>query len=412
MTGAIITAVAGLGGAIGTTVATGVGCHSRPDLVSPGRVIYSPGIAALPIELPALGRVVLTGWDPKQQPLYDLAVEQAICTDATLRLAQPLLETLVPRKPYEKTSGRLGSWIQSEAAFLRDLAKRHNSEAIILVNLCPTEGQSKQCLDTKVPWKNLDKLELSQSGITPSRIYFRVAIEAGAHFVNFTPNVAETAALQRLAVENGICFSGRDGKTGQTFLKTVLAPAFRDRNLRIDGWFSTNLLGNADGKVLASPDAGQTKRASKRACLAEILGYSPGGDLADSCHQVHIHYYPPRGDAKEAWDNIDFSGFLGGRMQVKLNLLARDSILAAPAVLDLVTLTAVAARHERCGYLEELGYFFKSALTEKAEHSSSEQYTTLVSFLKRLGSRSRSKEPRVPRSGAAGSRGGLQRPND
>jgi myo-inositol-1-phosphate synthase len=169
----------------------------------------------------------------------------------------------------------------------------------------------------------------------------------------------------------------------------------RDRNLRIDGWFSTNLLGNADGKALSSPDALIAKQLSKSRCLAEILGYDPGGAPDSHCHQVHIHYYPPRGDAKEAWDNIDFTGFLGGTMQLKLNLLARDSILASPMVIDLILLTASASQRGYSGYLAELNYFFKLPLKVPTEHGVSEQHVILSQFFEHLARTHRQKS-RLP----------------
>jgi myo-inositol-1-phosphate synthase len=209
-------------------------------------------------------------------------------------------------------------------------------------------------------------------------------MEAGLHFVNFTPNVAETRGLRRLAEERSILYCGRDGKTGQTFLKTVIAPALRDKNLRIDGWYSTNLLGNDDGLTLADDDCRKAKQKSKLEALSHILGYQPGG--SSHCHQVHIHYYPPRGDAKEAWDNIDFTGFLGVPMQLKLNWLGRDSLLAAPAVLDLVRLVCHGASCQRIGLLSELSYFFKDPLlgtqNEKALHSTPDQFNLLLRFLR------------------------------
>jgi len=261
----------------------------------------------------------------------------------------------------------------------------------VLVNLCPTEPLSLQRIKRNEPdWRNLVRLSLRTPGITPSRLYFRLAIEAGLHFINFTPNAAETQALRELAEEKRLLYCGRDGKTGQTFLKTVLAPALRDRNLRIDGWYSTNLLGNDDGITLDNDDCRKTKQHSKLAALPQILGYQPGG--SSHCHQVHIHYYPPRGDAKEAWDSIDFTGFLEMPMQLKLNWLGRDSILAAPAVLDLVRLVCYGASLKRKGLLHELSYFFKDPLSTPQSgmplHSTPDQFKKLMDFLGRGQKRS------------------------
>jgi myo-inositol-1-phosphate synthase len=380
----ILVAIAGLGGAIGTTVATGFSCHALPHLVALGRITHCGPIADLHLDLTPINQVTLTGWDIKQDNLYDLATQQGICDAYLLAHAQATLKEMIPRRAFDVTSDSLGEWILNEAKNLREQAQKHKAFSIIVVNLCPTEVASSQVPDDDINWKDLKSIGCPGPGITPSRVYFRLAIEAGAHFVNFTPNHAETPSLKLLALERDLCFSGRDGKTGQTFFKTVIAPALRDRNLRVDGWFSTNILGNNDGQALAHPGALETKASSKSQCLPEILGYHPGGDAYHSCHQVHIHYYPPRGDAKEAWDNIDFTGFLGGRMQLKLNLLARDSILAAPLVMDLILLTSLAAGYGRRGHLEALNYFYKSLLADPAEHSASAQFLLLFDFLKLL----------------------------
>jgi myo-inositol-1-phosphate synthase len=246
-----------------------------------------------------------------------------------------------------------------------------------------------QCDDSAVNWNDLGSLSHGQPGVTPSRVYFRLAIELNAQFINFTPNICETPALQLLAQQSGIMHCGRDGKTGQTFFKTLIAPGLRDKNFRIDGWFSTNLLGNNDGRILADPDSCETKRVSKAECLESILGYSPGAQSGQAAygHQIHIHFYPPRGDAKEAWDNIDFSGFLGNRMQLKINLLGQDSILAAPCLLDLIRLCSIAAEGGRSGPFWETAYFFKSPLPgvcTRPQHGIAEQFELLLGFLRSI----------------------------
>jgi myo-inositol-1-phosphate synthase len=182
--------------------------------------------------------------------------------------------------------------------------------------------------------------------------------------------------MVELARRLGVPVCGKDGKTGQTLLKTVLAPAFRDRNLRVEGWFSTNLLGNRDGQVLADPESLQSKLATKTDVLEGILGYPVE-------HQVHIHYYKPRGDAKEAWDSIDLVGFAGQKMQVKVNFLCRDSILAAPLAIDLCRLADLAQINKQGGVVEELGVFFKSPQTAGGppEHDFGRQQAALERWL-------------------------------
>ncbi len=171
----------------------------------------------------------------------------------------------------------------------------------------------------------------------------------------------QAAELQREPGLAELGPAGEDGKTGQTLLKTVLAPAFAIRELRVEGWFSTNILGNNDGLVLNDPASNKTKVLSKQSVLDDILGY----EVED--HQVHIHYYRPRGDAKEAWDNIDLVGFLGERMQLKLDFLCKDSILAAPLVLDLVRLLDLAHRRGDRGIQKQLSLFFKSPYHQESE---------------------------------------------
>ena len=176
------------------------------------------------------------------------------------------------------------------------------------------------------------------------------------------------------------------GKTGQTFVKTVLAPGFRDRYLRVRGLFSGNILGNSDGKALSDPAACKTKITSKAAVLDSILGYPVVSDTGESTHVVSILYYPPRGDAKESWDSIDLEGFLGARMQLKLNFLCKDSILAAPLVLDLVRLSACAKKNGEAGALSYLSMFFKSPLVNANEvivHDFFEQTRLLAAHLER-----------------------------
>jgi myo-inositol-1-phosphate synthase len=181
-----------------------------------------------------------------------------------------------------------------------------------------------------------------------------------------------------LAERERVPVAGKDGKTGQTLIKTVLAPAFRSRALKVDGWYSTNILGNRDGQILDDPSSLASKLGTKGSVLDSILGY----DVDD--HVVRIDYYRPRGDAKEAWDNIDLIGFLGQRMQLKVDFLCRDSILAAPLVLELVRLVAEAKRRGEGGAQEQLGFFFKAPTTKDGrvpEHALHAQERALFDWL-------------------------------
>jgi len=206
-------------------------------------------------------------------------------------------------------------------------------------------------------------LQRNDERISPAMKYLYLACKLGAPHVNFTPSLTKVPALESLAETSGIPIAGEDGKTGQTLLKTALAPAFAVRQLHVQGWFSTNILGNNDGRVLDDPESNKTKVASKLSVLDEILGY----EVTD--HQVHINYYRPRGDEKEAWDNIDVLGFLGERMQIKINFLCKDSILAAPLVIDLVRLMDVAQRSGERGIQAQFSLFFKAPYHREGERA-------------------------------------------
>jgi myo-inositol-1-phosphate synthase len=307
----LLVCIAGLGGAIGSTVSVGLAVADSEKTVKIGMVTESPIIKKIGLTFPSLNSILIDGWDVKTDNLYTLARKQKICPDELVEKSKKKLESLVPRKAYNKEIETIEQWIRRESDYIINKCFENKIEQAVIVNLCPTEPYSLQCKDGDVDWDDLNSIQLNSEGVTLSRLYFRLAIEVGAHFINYTPNIAETKQLQELAKKKEILYCGRDGKTGQTFIKTVIAPAFRDKNFRIDGWFSTNILGNADGVTLAENDCMLTKRKSKSECLSSILGYQPGGEGSEYGHQVHIHYYPPRCDAKEAWDNIDFSGFFG-----------------------------------------------------------------------------------------------------
>jgi myo-inositol-1-phosphate synthase len=184
----------------------------------------------------------------------------------------------------------------------------------------------------------------------------------GIPYANGAPNLsADFPAFEKLAVDRGVPISGKDFKTGQTLLKTVLAPAFKARMLGMHGWFSTNILGNRDGEVLDDPESFKTKEVSKLGVLEHILQPAMYPDLYENIHhKVRINYYPPRGDNKEGWDNIDIFGWMGYEMQIKVDFLCRDSILAAPIVLDLALFSDLAGRAGMKGIQEWLSFYFKS----------------------------------------------------
>ncbi len=234
-----------------------------------------------------------------------------------------------------------------------------------------------------------EALDRGDPAIPPSVLYAYAALQERVPFINGTPNVCtDSAALHELAALHRVPLAGKDLKTGQTMMKTVLAPALQSRMLGLRGWYSTNILGNRDGEVLDEPANFRSKEVTKRSVLDGILR----GDLypelyGDYFHKVRIDYYPPRGDQKEGWDNIDIVGWLGLPMQIKVNFLCRDSILAAPVVLDLVLLADLAARAGLSGIQEWLSFYFKSPMAKpglRPQHDLFVQHLKLTNTLRAL----------------------------
>ncbi len=226
--------------------------------------------------------------------------------------------------------------------------------------------------------------------ISPSQLYAWAAILEGVPYANGAPNLsADVPAFEQLAAERGVPLAGKDFKTGQTLLKTALAPAFKSRMLGVEGWFSTNILGNRDGAVLDDPESFRSKEVSKSGVLDTILQPDLYPDLyGELYHKVRINYYPPRGDAKEGWDNVDITGWLGYPMQIKVDFLCRDSILAAPIVLDLALFLDLAGRAGLGGIQEWLSFYFKSPHVKPghvAEHDLFIQHIRLKNTLRLLG---------------------------
>jgi len=211
--------------------------------------------------------------------------------------------------------------------------------------------------------ESLEKaIDANDDTISPAMLYAYAAILEGVPFANGAPNLAVDApALRQLATDRNVAISGKDFKTGQTLMKTVLAPMLKARMLGLSGWYSTNILGNRDGEVLDAPENFKTKEESKLGVLDTILEPSRNKELyGDIFHKVSINYYPPRGDNKEGWDNIDIFGWMGYPMQIKVNFLCRDSILAAPLALDLVLFSDLAQRAGLGGIQEWLSFYYKS----------------------------------------------------
>ena len=230
-------------------------------------------------------------------------------------------------------------------------------------------------------------IDANDPTVAPSMLYAYAALLEGVPFCNGAPNLTvDTPVLRQFATDNGIAISGKDFKTGQTLVKTVLAPMLKARMLGLSGWYSTNILGNRDGEVLDDPDSFKTKEESKLGVLEDILKPDRFPELyGDIFHKVRINYYPPRGDNKEGWDNIDIFGWLGYPMQLKVDFLCRDSILAAPLALDLVLFTDLAQRADLGGIQEWLSFYYKSPQTPPGlypEHDLFIQHTKLKNTLR------------------------------
>lgn len=209
-------------------------------------------------------------------------------------------------------------------------------------------------------------LEDNNPAISPSMIYAYASLKLGIPFINGAPNLCvDIPALRELSEKHKVPVGGKDFKTGQTLMKTIIAPGLKARMIGVNGWFSTNILGNRDGEVLDDPESFKTKEVSKLSVLETILEQDKYPELYENLyHKVRINYYPPRGDNKESWDNIDIFGWLGYPMQIKVNFLCRDSILAAPVLLDLVLFIDLAQRCEMFGVQEWLSFFWKSPMTK------------------------------------------------
>jgi myo-inositol-1-phosphate synthase len=328
------------------------------------------------VPLAKLDDVVFTGWDIFEDNVYEAAAHAQVLDEKTLAQLKPFLETIKPLPAvfdqyYVK---RLHGTHVKTGKNKRDLAEQVRADIqafkktvdrVVMIWAASTEifieptavHQSIEAFEAG--------LEANDIAIAPSQIYAYAALSEGVPFANGAPNLTvDFPAMVALSKKNAAPICGKDFKTGQTLMKTVLAPAFKARMLGVKGWFSTNILGNRDGEVLDDPQSFKTKEESKLGSLDYIFQPELYPDLyKDLYHKIRINYYPPRGDEKEAWDNIDIFGWLGYPMQIKLNFLCRDSILAAPIALDLVLFLDLAKRTpslRSIGIQEWLSFYLKS----------------------------------------------------
>ncbi len=352
------------------------------------------------VPLASLDDLVFGGWDPLSPNALEAARTAGVMNDADLAEISGELEGIVAMDAVfdQRWVSRIeGVRVKSETnkfeqaeALIADIERfRMENECDRLVMVwC---GSTEAYQEPSDVHRTIDAFEAglkaNDDNISPSQIYAYAAIQSGVPFANGAPNLTtDLPCIVELAEREGVPIAGKDFKTGQTLIKTLISPGLKSRMLGIRGWYSTNILGNRDGEVLDAPENFQTKETSKLGVLDTILQPEVYPSLYGNIdHKVRIDYYPPRGDEKEGWDNIDIFGWLGYPMQIKINLLARDSILAAPIVLDLALFMDLAARAGEAGVQEWLSFYFKapqSAGPNDPEHDIFIQQTKLKNTLR------------------------------
>ena len=360
--------IAGAKGAVGSTVAAAIAAMQKnPDVVLPSLITRNSFDYLGPPE-----SVYMAGWDSQSAKLVDCIKNHGVLTDNLLKPLEENLEN-TPILPSPPKDLDLKGQVAHLAKDIQDFKDQHADVSPVMINLLPA---CTRCNLDMV--KHVDDLYAEVNPVNfPDLAYVLAAISSEIPVVNFSPNRLEIPVVVQAAVENRIPISGRDGKTGQTYLKVVLASALKARSLYVDGWYSLNILGNADGKNLMDPDRAAGKVANKTELLDEILGYSVGERYQEPTHKVRIDYYPPRGDAKEAWDVVDFQGLFGLPMSLRLNIQGRDSILAAPMVLDLARWMVALKMAGYFGSVPELGFYFKKPIGDNPPLSFQDQVNRL-----------------------------------
>jgi myo-inositol-1-phosphate synthase len=333
------------------------------------------------VPLAGLGDLVFTGWDIFEEDAYESASHAGVLEKELLNQIKPFLRSIKPRKAVfdrnyvKKLDGKhvkkgknkrdLAEQLRHD---IRDFKKKSGADRLVMI-WCGSTEVFLQPGEVHSSAEAFERgLAANDENIAPSMIYAYAALMEGVPFANGAPNLTvDIPAMLELSKRNHAPIAGKDFKTGQTLMKTILAPGFKARMLGLSGWFSTNILGNRDGEVLDDPGSFKTKEESKLSVLDRILQPELYPQLYKNIHhKVRINYYPPRGDNKEGWDNIDIFGWLGYPMQIKVDFLCRDSILAAPIVLDLVLFLDLAQRSQELqglGIQEWLSFYLKSPMT-------------------------------------------------
>jgi myo-inositol-1-phosphate synthase len=348
------------------------------------------------VPLADLNDLVFGGWDIFTDSAYESAMNAKVLDKDLLLKIKPFLHKIKPMPavfdhkyvklisgPNVKTGKNKLDLAEQVREDIRNFKKKNKCSRLIMIWCGSTESFQKPS-KVHASLENFEKgLKASDPNIAPSQIYAYAALQESVPYANGAPNLTvDLPFMQELSRQNNAPIAGKDFKTGQTLMKTILAPGFKARMLGVSGWFSTNILGNRDGEVLEDPGSFKTKEESKLSVLDHILQPELYPTLyKDIFHKVRINYYPPRGDNKEGWDNIDIFGWLGYPMQIKVDFLCRDSILAAPLALDIVLFLDLAARSSELkgiGIQEWMSFYFKSPMTAKGLYPEHDLFIQMI----------------------------------
>ncbi len=345
------------------------------------------------VPLAKLDDLVFGGWDLFPDDAFQAATKAGVLSTEHLTQVKPFLSSIKPMtsvfeqeyvKKLTATHAKKGKskmdLAEQVIADIENFKKSNELDRVVMV-WCGSTEVYREPAAVHASLAAFEKgLRESDPEIAPSQIYAYAALKCGIPYANGAPMLTlDTPALMELAKKNSVPITGKDFKTGQTFMKTILAPGFKARLLGLDGWYSTNILGNRDGEVLDDPESFKSKEVSKLGVLEHILQPHLYPDLYGKIdHVVRINYYPPRGDNKEGWDNIDIFGWMGYKMQIKVNFLCRDSILAAPIVLDLALFMDLAQRCGMSGIQEWLSFYWKSPMTPPGLYPENDVFIQLM----------------------------------
>jgi myo-inositol-1-phosphate synthase len=328
--------------------------------------------------LASLDQIVFGGWDIFEDNVYEAAVNAAVLDRYMLESLRAEMEQIKPMSavfdsrfirningPNVKKGPNKMDLAEQLMADIKKFKADNNCDRLVMVWCASTEAYTEAGAVHASVEAFEQGMRDNHPDIAPSQIYVYAALKCGVPFANGAPNLScDMPAMVELALRERVAIAGKDFKTGQTLMKTIVAPGLNARALGVRGWFSTNILGNRDGEVLDAPENFKTKEVSKGNVLEGIFDAKQQPELyGELYHKIRINYYPPHGDNKESWDNIDIFGWLGYQMQIKINFLCRDSILAAPIVLDLALLLDLAARSDMSGIQEWLSFYLKAPQT-------------------------------------------------